>query len=155
MLSSGTDTNYKDFRGLIPGMMMNMDVLNPANIASAFSTTGTPDCQQITMQTINSKNVVSSETNYVTVSDISNLDACLFTPDKQKKRINPVTKEQCKEGFSTIENSKSSPIVNGSDSSITNAILHDIETDYIAQTFIVSFSLFGIYLFYKTLYRTK
>ena len=85
MLSSGTDTNYKDFRGLIPGMMMNMDVLNPGNIAAAFSTSGTPDCQQITMQTINSKNVISSETNYVTISDISNLDACLFTPDKQKK----------------------------------------------------------------------
>ena len=155
MLSSETGTNYKDFRGLIPGMMMNMDVLNPENIASAFSTTGTPDCQKITMETINSKNVVSSETNYVTISDITNLDPCLFTPDKQKKRINPVTKEQCKqEGFSTIENSGES-IINDSDSSIHNAILHDIESDYIAQTFIVSVSLFGIYLFYKTLYRTK
>jgi hypothetical protein len=155
MLSSGTGTNYKDFRGLIPGMMMNMDVLNPGNIAAAFSTTGTPDCQQITMQTINSKNVISSETNYVTISDISNLDACLFTPDKQKKRINPVTKEQCKqEGFSTIEDSRES-IINDSSSSIPNAILHDIETDYIAQTFIFSVSLFGIYLFYKTLYKTK
>jgi hypothetical protein len=150
MLSSESGTNYKDFRGLIPGMMMNMDVLNPSNIAAAFSSTGTPDCQEITMQTINSKNTVSSETNYVTISDISNLDPCLFTPDKQKKRINPVTKEQCKEGFSTIENSES---VADSSSSIHDAILHDIKTDYIAQTFVVSVSLFGIFLFYKTLYK--
>jgi hypothetical protein len=136
-------------------MMMNMDVLNPANIAAAFTSTGTPDCQKITMETVNSKNMVSSETNYVTVSDISNLDPCLFTPDKNKKRINPVTKEQCKqEGFSTIENSDQ--IFNESESSsIHNAILQDIEKDYIAQTFVVSVSLFGIYLFYKTLYRTK
>ena len=156
MLSSETGTNYKDFRGLIPGMMMNMDVLNPANVASAFLTTGTPDCQKITMQTINSKNVISSETNYVTISDITNLDPCLFTPDKQKKRINPVTKEQCKEeGFSTIEDSEQIFNNSDSDSSITNAILHDIESDYIAQTFLVSVSLFGIYLFYKTLYRRK
>jgi hypothetical protein len=153
MLSSESGTNYKDFRGLIPGMMMNMDVLNPANIAAAFSSTGTPDCQEITMQTINSKNTVSSETNYVTISDISSLDPCLFTPDKQKKRINPVTKEQCKEGFSTIENSESDASVSNSSSSIHDAILHDIETDYIAQTFIVSVSLFGIFLFYKTLYK--
>ena len=74
----------------------------------------------------------------------------------KKKRINPVTKEQCKqEGFSTIEDSGESIINDSDSSSISNAILHDIETDYISQTFVVSVSLFGIYLFYKTLYRTK
>jgi len=160
MLSAETGTNYKDFRGLIPGMMMNMDVLNPGNIASAFLTTGTPDCQEITMQTINSKNAVSTESNYVTISDITNLDPCLFIPDKQNKRINPITKDQCKEeGFATIGDSHHDASANSASSNnkdlITDAILHDIKSDYIAQTFIATVSLFGIFLFYKALYKKK
>jgi hypothetical protein len=58
----------------------------------------TPDCQEITMQTIDVNNNKSSETHFVTLVDINNMDPCLF-PDKK----NPVTKEKCREAFTTSD----------------------------------------------------
>jgi hypothetical protein len=61
---------------------------------SAFMSGATPPCQQITMQTIDVNNNKSSESHYVTLSDISNMDPCSFSNGK-----NPVTGVKCKETF--------------------------------------------------------
>ena len=144
-----SDVSVKDFRGLIPGMMEKINIINPGSIASAFAQSGIPDCQEITLETIDSKNTISSETHFVSLNDISPINPCLFPMDKNKKRINPVTKEECKEGFSNIVDESSSYEVE--DTYLNNAILHDIETDYIAQLFLVSVGLYGLFLFAKTI----
>ena len=55
-ISNGLGVNFKDFRGLVPGAMGNLSVLNPFNILQSFLSGGTPPCQEITMQTINNNN---------------------------------------------------------------------------------------------------
>jgi hypothetical protein len=50
------------------------------------------------MQTINSDNLKSSESHYVTQTDIRNMDPCSF-PNKR----NPLTGASCRETFSTSE----------------------------------------------------
>ena len=148
--------NMKDFRGLIPGMMEHLDIIDPSNIMTAFTESGTPDCQEITMETIDSKNKVMSETHFVTLSDIKTLDACLFPANKDKKRINPVTKEECKEGFAGRLDPRGVDVSDYSNYNYnTNIdyILNDISNDYISQLFLVTFSLFGIYLMTKSLKR--
>jgi hypothetical protein len=94
IISSGLDTNFSDFKGLIPGTMSNLNVLNPFTIMSAFLAGSKPDCQQITMETIDSYNNKSTETHYVTTVDIQNMDPCIF-PNKK----NPITHKKCKETF--------------------------------------------------------
>ena len=94
-VSSGTGVNFSEFKGLIPGTMSNLNAINPGAIFQAFFTGSKPDCQEITMETIDIYNNRSTETNFVTLVDIENMDPCIF-PSKK----NPVTNQKCREGFS-------------------------------------------------------
>lgn len=96
IISSGMGVNFKEFKGLIPGTISGLNVLNPYSIMSSFLSGSNPKCQEITMQTIDTNNNVSNETHYVTTVDIQNMDPCSF-PNKK----NPITNVSCKESFDT------------------------------------------------------
>jgi hypothetical protein len=100
-ISSGMGVNFSEMRGLIPGIMGNLNVLNPFGIMQAFLAGSNPDCQEITMETINNKDVKSSEKHYVTLVDIKNMDPCLFNDKK-----NPVNGANCRETYQTMTISK-------------------------------------------------
>ena len=51
-ISQGLDVNFTEFRGLIPGVMSNMNAFNPFTIMQSFLEGSNPDCQEITMETI-------------------------------------------------------------------------------------------------------
>ena len=130
-ISSGMGVNFSDFKGMIPGMMGNLNALNPFAIMQAFMSGTTPDCQEITMQTIGVNNNKSSETHFVTLVDINNMDPCLF-PDKK----NPVTKEKCREAFATSDDM--SP---------------KLPDDAIDQIYFASLAGVGIYILYKIMLK--
>lgn len=94
LISSAMGTNFTDFKGLIPGITGNLSALNPFALVGAFTAGSNPECQQITMETIDVNNNKSKETHYVTTADVRNIDACLF-PNKR----NPVTNQKCSESF--------------------------------------------------------
>lgn len=131
-ISSGMGENFTEFRGLIPGAMGNLNALNPFAILKAFLSGATPPCQQITMQTITSDNVQSSETHYVTLADISNMDPCSFPNGK-----NPVTGKSCQEAFQS-----SSPEV-------------VMPEDPLAQIYFASLGVLGLYLLYRIMEKGK
>ena len=79
---------FSNFEGLIPGAMSDAAALNPFALFQAFQMGSTPDCQSITLETIDSNNNVSSATNYVATVDITNMPASWF-PNK----TNPITGE--------------------------------------------------------------
>ena len=133
-ISSGMGVDFKDFRGLIPGAMGNLNVLNPFAIMRAFLSGSTPMCQQITMQTINSTNDRSSETHYVTLADISSMDPCSF-PNKK----NPVTGASCIETFTTMS---PAPVVNMPD-------------DIVAQLYFGSLGVLGLYILYRLMEKSS
>lgn len=94
LISNGMGVNFSEFKGLIPGTMSNLNALNPYSIMSAFMSGATPPCQELTMTTIDNENTKSSETHYVTLTDIKNMDPCSF-PNK----INDISGEKCRESF--------------------------------------------------------
>lgn len=94
IISSGMGVNFSEFKGLIPGTISDLNVLNPYAIMTAFLSGSNPKCQPLTMQTIDINNNVSNETHYVTTVDIQNMDPCIF-PNKK----NPITNASCKESF--------------------------------------------------------
>jgi hypothetical protein len=146
--------NFSNFRGLIPGMMSNMDVFDPQNIANALLVVGNPDCMKITMDTVDINNVAATESNYVTLADIAEIDPCLFPKDEKGNQINPQTGEKClmMEGFTSNENK----FANANESyTLSDLITDDIKNDYIAQLFLGSFSLFAVYLLYKGLKKVN
>jgi hypothetical protein len=128
-ISSGLGVNFSEFKGLIPGAMGNLNVLNPFAIMRSFLSGSTPPCQEITMQTINSNNVKSSETHYVTLADISNIDPCAF-PDKK----NPITKQKCRETFENITSLPDEPMT---------------------QLYFASLSVIGLYILYRIMEKSK
>ena len=137
-ISSGLGVNFSEFKGLIPGTMSNLNVLNPFALTRAFLSGSTPDCQEITMQTIDVKNNKSSETHYVTLNDIQAMDPCSFP-----KKKNPVTKSKCKETFQ-----------NGRDevSKDASPVMTD---DPLGQLYLASLAGIGIYILYRFIEKAR
>jgi hypothetical protein len=134
-ISSGLGVNFSEFKGLIPGAMGNLNVLNPFAITSAFLSGSTPDCQEITMQTIDVNNNKSSETHYVTLTDIRSMDPCSF-PNKK----NPLTKAKCKETFQIGVSKDASPVMSD---------------DPLAQIYMASLAAVGIYILYRVMEKSR
>lgn len=129
-ISSGVGVNFTEFRGLIPGAMSNLNALNPMSLMRAFLSGATPDCQKITMETITTSNMKATETNYVTLADITDIDPCSF-PDG----INPVTKSKCRESFST-----QTPAMSG---------------DIVERAFFLSLLILGIWILIRFMHLPK
>ena len=134
-ISSGMGVNFSEFKGLIPGAMGNLNVLNPFAIMRAFMSGSTPPCQEITMQTIDVNNNKSSETNYVTLTDIQSMDPCSFSNGK-----NPVTGVKCKETFQSGVSTDASPVMSD---------------DPMDQLYFASLAMVGLYIFYRFMEKSR
>ena len=134
-ISSGLGVNFSEFKGLIPGAMGNLNVLNPFAIMRAFMSGSTPPCQQLTMQTIDVNNNSSSETHYVTLADIQNMDPCSFS-----NRTNPVTGAGCQETFQTGVGKDASPVMSD---------------DPMDQLYFASLGFIGIYVLYRFMEKSR
>jgi hypothetical protein len=134
-ISNGVGVNFTSFRGLIPGSMSNLNVLNPFAIMRAFLAGSTPPCQEVTMQTIDVNNNRSSETHYVTLNDISNMDPCSFP-----NRRNPINGNRCRETFETGVAANAQPI---------------LPEDPIVQIYFASLAALIIYILHGVMNKSK
>jgi hypothetical protein len=141
IISQGLGVNFSDFRGLIPGAISNLNVLNPYAIMQSFLSGSTPPCQKLTMQTIDNKNNKSSETHYVTLVDIQNMNPCSFQNNK-----NPITGQSCRQAFQNINDNQNDEI------SIDQIKLPQ---DPIAQLYFLSLSAVAIYILYRLIEKSK
>jgi len=131
-ISTGLGVNFSEFKGLIPGAMGNLNVLNPFAIMRSFLSGSNPPCQQITMQTITSDNIKSSETNYVALADIQSMDPCIFSNGK-----NPVNGKQCKESFQ-----------------ITSEPEVLMQPDPLAQLYFTGLGVVGLFILYRLMEKS-
>ena len=134
-ISDGLGVNFSEFKGLIPGSMGNLNVLNPFAIMRAFLSGSTPPCQEITMQTIDINNNKSSESHYVTLADIQNMDPCIFS-----NKTNPVTQDKCRETFKTGVAADAFPVMSD---------------DPIDQLYFASLAGLGIYILYRIMDKSQ
>ncbi len=93
-ISGAMGVDFKDFRGLVPGALGNLNALNPSGLLHAFVDGATPPCQSITMATLDTTNHAGTETQYVTLADIERMDPCSFPAGK-----NPRTQQKCRSAF--------------------------------------------------------
>jgi len=85
------------------------------------------------MQIIDVSNNVSTETNYVTLVDIQNMNPCTF-----QNGTNPISGKSCKEAFYTAENREIK-----------------LPKDPLAQIYFLSLSLVAVYVLYKIIEKGK
>ena len=134
-ISSGLGVDFSEFKGLIPGAMSNLNVLNPFAIMRSFMAGSTPPCQQLTMQTIDVNNNSSSATHYVTLADIQSMDPCIFP-----NRRNPFTGDGCQETFQTGV---------GKDASLV------MSDDPMDQLYFASLGFVGLYILYRFMEKSN
>ena len=120
-------------RGLIPGAIEKVSILNPSAIFRAFKDSSKPECQRITMEVIDNKNIRTQQSNYVTLGDIKDMDPCWFNTSEYNK-TNPITKEKCKEKFQN-------PV--GANAEVL------MPDDPIDQLYFAGLAGIGIYIFYR------
>ena len=137
-VSSGLGVNFTDFRGLIPGAMSDLEVLNPYAIMQSFLAGSTPPCQQLTMQTIDNNNNSSTETQYVTLVDIQNMNACNF-----QNGTNPITNQTCQQAFQTLNEKKRD----------NNQL--QLPQDTMGQLYFLGLSALAIYILYGIMQKNK
>lgn len=133
-ISGGLGVNFSEFKGLIPGTISNLNAFNPLSIFQSFLSGAKPDCQELTMETIDIHNNRSTETHYVTLVDIQNMDPCSFTDKK-----NPVTGNKCQETFS---NQTSVPAC---------YTCYSNPPDAISSIYSISLGILGTYIIYRVM----
>lgn len=138
-ISSGMGKNFSEFRGLIPGSIENLNVLNPMAIFRAFKDGANPPCQMLTMQTVDNNNNRSSESHYVTLADIKSMDPCWFAYTPEYNSTNPVTGKKCQSAFTTLSESEAVTMSN----------------DPIDQLYFAGLTCIGIYIFYRIMEKSK
>jgi hypothetical protein len=134
LISSGAGVNFKDFKGLIPGTISNLNAFNPMEMFQAFLAGSKPECQELTMETIDVYNNKSTESHFVTLVDIQNMDPCIF-----KDRRNPVTGAQCKETFVNLDTANK----------LNLDIKYYLPDDPVAKLYLASLGALGLYIVYK------
>ena len=87
-LSEALGEDFTTWEGLLPGVLEDIEKINPLGIFQAFVEGKNPDCRAITMQVRDISNNNSNQTAYVTDNDIRDMDPCWFSDHK-----NPVTGE--------------------------------------------------------------
>ena len=96
-ISSGADgSSFSDLRGLIPGAMGNLAALNPAPLFKAFVTGSTPDCAEISLETVDQSNAKMAEKRHLALMDVEVMNPCYFSNSS-----NPISGSTC-QGFTTV-----------------------------------------------------
>ena len=136
-ISSGVGVNFSEFKGLIPGTISNLNAVNPMEMFQAFLAGSKPDCQELQMETIDIYNNKSTESHYVTLVDIQNMDPCIF----QNKK-NPITGTACRETFTNLNQNNE-----------LSYSYYKIPNEPLAQLYFASVGALGVYILYKIMLK--
>jgi hypothetical protein len=126
-IGAAPGANLPEFRGLIPGMMTGLDAIDPEKISESIMNSDSPDCIEVTLNVVDSSYNTISETNYLTITDATNIDPCSYT-----NFVNPITKVTCngKQGFTNR----------------SELLFEEIKHDYVSQAFLTSVGVFSIFI---------
>ena len=146
---------FSTFQGLIPGVMSNLAQINPIQILTAFVSGPSPNCQAITMETVDAKNKISQDTAYVTNTDIDAMNKSWFTiqekPDTTKK---PPPKSS--ETFTTVRAKKgNSSLLDPTTLQGSNINYSAMPDDFFVKLYFSSLGLLGLYIFLKMVMRRR
>jgi len=139
-ISQGLGVNFSEFKGLIPGTISNLNAFNPMTLFQSFLAGSKPDCRELTMETIDTYNNKSTQSHFVTLIDIGNMDPCIFP-----NRTNPENGNQCKETFTNMRNTLDSQ----------NYTCYQIPKDPLTQVYFATLGAFGVYILYRIMIKNK
>jgi hypothetical protein len=103
-----TGDEFSEFKGLVPGAIEDVMAIGKIDFFAAFTDIGVPKCLPIKLKTIDINNKQSSDTHYITISDIEDISPCNFIT-----KTNPVTNAVCtRQGFTMPDDNTNEDINN-------------------------------------------
>ena len=87
----GSTLNLAGYKGLVPGILEDISKINPITLFTELQEDTYPSCRSVTLDIVDTNNILGAETQYVSDIDLKWIDPCLFNTN-----INPVTKSKCK-----------------------------------------------------------
>jgi len=73
-ITSAMDIKFDEFEGLVPGTLSDLSALNPFAMMQSFLSGSIPDCQSVTLETIDANDNSSQTTAYLTLVDLQNME---------------------------------------------------------------------------------
>ena len=75
LISSGLGVDFKEFRGLLPGILEDAGALNPMSIFSAFQQGATPDCKEVAFPVQGDDRANHPTSGHVAIAEINEYEA--------------------------------------------------------------------------------
>jgi len=75
LISSGLGVNFSEFRGLIPGILEDIEALNPLTLFSAFQQGSAPSCKEVKFPVTGDNRPNAPESGHVAISEINEYEA--------------------------------------------------------------------------------
>jgi hypothetical protein len=75
LISSGLGVSFKEFRGLLPGILEDTGALNPMSIFAAFQQGATPDCKEVNFPVQGDDRANYPTSGHVAVAEINEYEA--------------------------------------------------------------------------------
>lgn len=86
-ITSAMDIKFDEFEGLVPGTLSDLSALNPFAMMQSFLSGSIPDCQSVTLETIDANDNSTQTTAYLTLVDIQNMEGYRNMTEWKDKRI--------------------------------------------------------------------
>jgi len=90
-MSENTFIKFQEFKGLIPGMLQDIEDINTATLFRGFMEEEHPRCREYNLPVRGNDNKENNERHFIADSDVREMNACSF-PDRK----NPITGAGCK-----------------------------------------------------------
>lgn len=140
-ISAGLNQNFKDFRGLVPGVIENIGKVNPVTMFQAFMLNSNSACVPITMEVTDKNGNNTTQTEMVLENDVQNMNPCYFTLNNG---VNPVTSQKCSFNVQGFENMFPKGSINS-----------NIPDDIVSKLFFAGFGGLLLYILYLIVSRAN
>jgi len=151
-ISSALGTDFTQFRGLIPGAVGDLKVLNPYTIMQSFLSGSTPPCQEVQLEVVDNSNNSMYQSNFVTLVDLQNMDPCSFPGGVNNYGSNQSSPKTCQQAFTNREQAFTNR-PEKKKKKHSKAVL--LPKDSLAQVYLISLSALGLYIIYRLMKKSK
>ena len=142
-------TGFEDLRGLLPGVLSNLNNIHPLQVLTSFTTGSNPDCQLIRMPTMTAKNVPGVESAYVTNNDIGSMNPEWFLDGK------PVISENFNAMHISNLSEENNNLFNKSTLNESKIDYSKMPDNLLVKIYFTSLGLLGLYIFFKMMKKKK